>query len=219
MAVVAGDAQQTKDLCIVVSFVDDFVTQCAFLGQYFFKRLIFRWEVIRVHARLGTEKAVDLMVAGIEDILKRHPGRRLKRLEITGHGYPAAWARRLTLEDLQDENGAKRSALLRLQDKWGLPNDGVVLRMCSTARAQEGRSFLEALALAMGSKVSGWTGVYEIYPTGEEWTATPLGQVHKTNDTRRVSYFHWWKELPGYKRWLALPVFLGAMSWRTLTGR
>jgi hypothetical protein len=225
-----------KGLRIVVSFVDDFVTQSAFVGQFFLKKPSPGNKVIRLPAKLNRwnrggpfvfkyysedrrEGAVEAMIDEIEHIFKRKPGHFLKRLEITGHGYPACWVGRLSFEDLIPETSSKRAALERLRPLWDASNDGLILRMCSVAKDEEGRLFLKELAKTVGANVTGWTGIYEIHPTGEEWTANPNGVVTKIGDTGRISYFGPWKDRPLLKKILTFPTLLALMAWRTITGK
>jgi len=225
-----------KGLRIVVSFVDDFVTQSAYVGQYFLKKLSLGNKVIRLPAKLNRlnrgglfvfkcqskdrrEGAVEAMVEEIEHTFRQNPGHSLKRLDITGHGHPAGWAGRLSFEDLIPGASSKRAALERLRPLWSASNEGLILRMCSVAKDEEGRLFLKELAKTVGANVTGWTGIYEIHPTGEEWTANPDGVVSKTGDTGRISYFGPWKDSPLLKKILTFPVFLALMAWRTVTGK
>jgi hypothetical protein len=233
---VINNRSDGKGLRIVVSFVDDFVTQSAFVGQYLLKKLSPGNKVIRLPAKLNRwnrgglfvfkcqsedsrEGAVEVMIDEIEHIFKRNPGHFLKRLEITGHGYPACWAGRLSFEDLIPGASSKRAALERLRPLWSASNEGLILRMCSVAKGEEGRLFLKVLAKMVGAKVTGWTGIYEIHPTGEEWTANPDGVVTKTGDTGRTSHFGPWKARPLLKKILTFPTFLALMAWRTVTGK
>lgn len=233
---VTSSSLPKKEVCLLISFVDDFVTLWAFIGQVFLKRLttgnrVFRipgtmkhWTrgnllpfVRQAEDRRGT--AVDALVETVERYFHNNPDHVLKRLEITGHGYPAEWSGRLSLDELSEEDNHKRLTLTRLKPYWSETNEGVILRMCFTAKHTEGQQFLRELAKTIGSKVVGWTGVYEIHPTGEEWTATPEGQVLKTGDTCRVSLFDPWRELPRLKKMVAFPGFIARMAWRTVSGR
>ncbi|MFL5241955.1 MAG: DUF4347 domain-containing protein [Gemmataceae bacterium] len=206
-----------KGLRIVVSFVDDFVTQSAFVGQFLLKKLSFDNKVIRLPAKSG--QAIEVMVRKIEKALRENRGHSLQRLEITGHSYPARWAGRLNYEELISENSSKKAALVRLKPLWSPSNEGLILRMCSVASGEEGRQFMEELAKTVGAKVTAWTGIYEIRPTGEEWTASPDGVVTKTGDTGRTSYFGPWRDRPLLKKIITTPAFLALMAWRTITGK
>jgi hypothetical protein len=231
-----GKSLKPKEVSILISFVDDFVTRWAFIGQVFLKRLTSGNRVFSIPGKGGRwsrgtllpfvrrtedrrEAAVKTMVETIEKFFHHNPGHVLKKLEITGHGFPAIWAGRLSLEDMADAKNPKRLLLERLKPYWGESNDGMVMRMCCCAKYEEGQQFLRELAKTVGANVTGWTGVYEIHPTGEEWTATPEGSVFKSGDTGRISHFAIWKEQPGLKRVLTFPGFIGRMAWRTISGR
>jgi hypothetical protein len=225
-----------KHVSILISFVDDFVTECAFIGQVFLKRLSTGNRVFRIPGKMKhwsrgkglpyvrwtedkRETAVAAMVGTIEKYFQKNPNHVLKRLEITGHGHPAVWAGRLSLEDVADGKNCKRLLLERIKPYWCESNDGFIMRMCCCAQYEEGQGFLRELSKAIGAKVTGWTGVYEIHPTGEEWTATPEGKVFKSGDTGRTSHFAGWQELSGLKKALGFPGFVGRMAWRTISGR
>jgi hypothetical protein len=175
--------------------------------------------VFKCQSEDSREDAVEAMIEEIEHIFRQNPGHSLKRLEITGHGHPACWAGRLSFEDLIPETSSKRAALERLRPLWSASNEGLILRMCSVAKDEEGRLFLRELAKTVGAKVTAWTGIYEIHPTGEEWTANPDGVVTKTGDTGRTSYFGPWKDRSLLKKILTFPTFVALMTWRTVTGK
>ena len=59
--------------------------------------------------------------------------------------------------------------------------------MCEVAAGASGKDFIGEVSHAIGAKVKAWDGIYEIRPTGKEWTADPNKKVTQTGDTGRKS--------------------------------
>jgi hypothetical protein len=168
------------------SFVGDAVTRIAYLWNTY----LGGYDI-----NLRASSVID-MVAGIRvqlaDLAMREQSVvQVDAIDFAGHGYAGGWEVGLDLTDAQQPPGspqhARWSSLVDLKPLWSNNNEGLTLRMCETAQGQRGRSFLAALAQTIGSKVRGWTGCYEIRPTGFEYTAAPDGRVWRTGNTGR----HW----------------------------
>jgi hypothetical protein len=188
------------------TFVEDTVTRVAYwwntyLGGY------------NINVRAGS---VALMVDGILTqlgLIAENEGRpvTVDAIDLAGHGYPGGWRIGLDLTDpqqpLQSPAFVRWSRLIELKPWWSPETEGLTLRMCHTAEGERGRLFLVALAQTIGAKVRGWTGCYEIRPTGYEYTATPAGRVTRSGNTGRhwqILYDHQAKSRP--RRILTAPV-------------
>ena len=173
---------------VVVSFRDDFVTGAAAL-----------WHTDTGIRRpdwfsVDTDGGVKEMVDGI--LRKLNDNECIKSLEVTGHGYGGGWANRLDVGDLDEtKNHPNRLALAKLADLWCDENEGITMRMCETARGDEGKKFLVALAKTVKAKVKGWDDIYEIRPTGAEFTASPDGTIAQTDHTGRRSIMRMYKNM------------------------
>ena len=72
------------------------------------------------------------------------------------------------------QDGSENTKLTQEISRWWCKcNSGVELQLCNQAAGEKGREWLKLLATRFESKVTGWTGGYEITPTGDQWTATP----------------------------------------------
>jgi hypothetical protein len=120
---------------------------------------------------------------------------KVEGIDVAGHGCGGAFRGkdgdpddRLNVKHLEDAGNPNRIALTRLGPLWAENNQGMVLRMCSTAKGMSGQDFLVALSQTIGAKVVGWDDRYEVRPTGTEFTATPDGKVEQTANTGLSSF-------------------------------
>src|SRR5580704_9507614 len=171
------------------TFVENTVTQVAYwwntyLGGY--------------HINLRASSVVEMVdgiLAQLQLLAERHQRPvTVQAIDLAGHGYAGGWRIGLDLVDPEQPPNSptfvRWSRLADLKPYWAPKNDGLTLRMCHTAEGDRGRLFLAALAKTIGARVRGWTGCYEIRPTGYEYTAMPTGQVTRslTGRHRQILY-------------------------------
>jgi len=175
-----------KGISIIVTFPDDGATKLAAR----FNRIRRDYDVA-INA-----KDVPDMVAQIEKAVSRMQ-RKIRSIDIAGHGSPGSAVGRIDTDVLQNENDPTTMALGRLRELWADDNAGMTLRVCNTARYDEGKEFLGCLAKTINAKVIAWDDFYEVIPMGKEYTATPDGKVTQSGDTGRTSI--WFRRILGRK--------------------
>jgi hypothetical protein len=194
-------ARKAPRLRVHVSFVEDLVTRVAYL-----------WNTVLggYHVNLRCAN-VGEMVDAIRAAVDRHgPGAAVHSIDVAGHGYPGGWFVGLDGSDVTEPAGSERRArwdrLAELRTLWAPDCASMTLLMCETAQGEAGKQFLAALAEQIGAPVRGWTGCYEILPTGREVTALPDGRVAPSGDTgRRLQLVYRHQGKPRLRRWLGLP--------------
>ena len=180
--------KRKNPVAVIVSFRDDFVTGAAALWHT--DTGIRRPDWFSVDTDGGVKEAVDGILRKLTDT------ECIKSLEVTGHGYGGGWVNRLDVGDLDaTQNHPNRLALAKLADLWCDENEGITMRMCETARGDEGKKFLAALAKTVKAKVKGWDDIYEIRPTGAEFTASPDGTIAQTGHTGRRSIMRMYQNM------------------------
>jgi hypothetical protein len=188
---------KTRRVRVHGTFVEDTVTRVAYLWNTYLGGY---------HVNLRAPSVIE-MVDGILAQL-RHIAETQRRavtvdsIDLAGHGYSGGWQVGLDLTDPEQPPGSpcfvRWSRLADLKPYWSPRNDGLTLRMCHTAEGERGRLFLAALAKTVGANVRGWTGCYEIRPTGYEYTSKPSGVVTRSCTGRRwqILYDQQSKALP-----------------------
>jgi len=200
-------AADTKEITVRVTFAEDGLTELAGFGQYVIAGGPFqvfigtRTERIPVQ---GDGSDIDRMVRRIERILEKEQAaedfwsfwRKTKRVRlgkviVAGHGMNYGWgnyARVLDITQLQNPNSPQSKSLRRLAPLWSTHRAGIELQTCFPAQGKTGKDFMSELAITGGAPVMGWDDMYEIIPTGTEWTADPTGAPPvQTGDTLRKS--------------------------------
>jgi len=130
--------------------------------------------LVAANGKVPDDKAVATMVGKILGKLEKDDC--IKTLDTTGHGKSGGWVGRLSVGDIKDSyKGPIKpnvEALLILRGKW-CKDAKMTMRMCETANGQDGEDFIGMLAMNLGVRVTGWTGVYAGVPTGDRVTAWP----------------------------------------------
>ena len=195
------------------TFVEDTVTRVAYLWNTYLGGY---------HINLRAGGVVDMIDAILAERQRLADKSRrpvtIDSIDLAGHGYSGGWQIGLDLTDRQQpsdsESYRRWSRLAQLRPYWSPDNDGLTLRMCHTAEGERGRLFLSALAQTMGALVRGWTGCYEIRPTGYQYTATPDGQVTRSKTGRHRQILYHYQALSRPRR-----VLTGAVEGLDWTGR
>jgi hypothetical protein len=120
---------------------------------------------------------------------KLKKGDCITEIVFAGHGSPGSWSAgkktntgyeiSILKKSELVAGGAKTKIFEEIKEWWCETNSGVELQMCNQAEFA-GKDFMKKLAETIGADVTGWEGTFELWGTGDKYTATPSGEISKT---------------------------------------